>query len=101
MTAASYWSLLEPAIEMCKESGVYGSEGQFAFVPVAVGFLFGAIFVFGTDKFLDYLGINSTNMMMSEYYLSFLLIAAVGCIILVYTDTNAHCVVLTTNFFSL
>ncbi|XP_047516967.1 zinc transporter ZIP11 [Pieris napi] len=65
MTAASYWSLLEPAIEMCKESGMYGDEGQFAFVPVAVGFLFGAIFVFGTDRFLDYLGISSTNMMIS------------------------------------
>ncbi|XP_049873967.1 zinc transporter ZIP11 [Pectinophora gossypiella] len=65
MTAASYWSLLEPAIQMCKDSGSYGSEGQFAFLPVAVGFLFGAIFVFGTDKFLDYLGINSANMMMS------------------------------------
>lgn len=71
MTAASYWSLLEPAIEMCKDSGVYGTNGQFAFIPVAAGFLFGAVFVFGTDKFLDYLGINSANMMMSEYFLLF------------------------------
>lgn len=67
MTAASYWSLLEPAISMCKSSSNYGSEGQYAFLPVAFGFLFGAVFVFGTDKFLDYLGINSTNMMISEY----------------------------------
>lgn len=67
MTAASYWSLLEPAIEMCKTSGTYGEEGQYAFVPVAAGFLFGAVFVFGTDKFLDYLGINSTNMMISKW----------------------------------
>lgn len=67
MTAASYWSLLEPAIEMCKTSGFYGDKGQYAFAPVAVGFLFGAIFVYGTDRFLDYLGLNSTNMMMSEY----------------------------------
>ncbi|XP_053606335.1 zinc transporter ZIP11 [Plodia interpunctella] len=62
MTAASYWSLLKPAIEMCEESEMYGS---FAFLPIAGGFLFGAIFVFGTDKFLDYLGINSTNMMFA------------------------------------
>lgn len=67
MTAASYWSLLEPAISMCKSSSNYGSEGQYAFLPVAFGFLFGAVFVFGTDKFLDYLGINSTNMMISKY----------------------------------
>lgn len=66
MTAASYWSLLEPAIEMCEKSGIYGENGQYAFVPVAAGFLFGAIFVFGTDKFLDYLGISSTNMMISK-----------------------------------
>ncbi|CAB3251742.1 unnamed protein product [Arctia plantaginis] len=65
MTAASYWSLLEPAINMCKASTTYGSEGQFAFIPVACGFLFGAVFVYGTDKFLDYLGLNSTNMMMT------------------------------------
>ncbi|KAL0822456.1 hypothetical protein ABMA28_004520 [Loxostege sticticalis] len=65
MTAASYWSLLKPAIEMCEKSPMYGDKGQFAFVPIAAGFLLGAVFVFGTDRFLDYLGINSTNMMMS------------------------------------
>ncbi|XP_072947292.1 zinc transporter ZIP11 [Epargyreus clarus] len=65
MTAASYWSLLEPAINMCRESGMYGEDGQYAFLPVAAGFMFGAVFVFATDKFLDYLGLNSTNMMMT------------------------------------
>lgn len=68
MTAASYWSLLQPAIDMCKESKAYGENGEYAFVPVAGGFLFGAVFVFGTDRFLDYLGISSTNMMISEYF---------------------------------
>lgn len=67
MTAASYWSLLEPAIEMCAESKVYGENGEYAFLPVACGFLFGAVFVFATDRFLDYLGISSTNMMISKY----------------------------------
>ncbi|KAI5645345.1 ZIP zinc transporter domain-containing protein [Phthorimaea operculella] len=65
MTAASYWSLLKPAIELSEISGHYGAEGQYAFIPVSAGFLFGAIFVFGTDQFLDYLGISSTSMMMS------------------------------------
>ena len=50
MTAASYWSLLAPGIEMATESGTYGEDGQWAFVPVAVGFVLGAGFVFGTDK---------------------------------------------------
>ncbi|KAI8426182.1 hypothetical protein MSG28_005117 [Choristoneura fumiferana] len=62
MTAASYWSLLDPAITLCEKQGIYG---KFAFLPVALGFLLGAVFVFGTDVFLDYLGLNSTNMMMS------------------------------------
>lgn len=70
---------------MCKESGVYGSEGQFAFIPVAAGFLFGAIFVFGTDKFLDYLGINSANMMMSEYFVISLNYSSV-----IWVDMNIH-----------
>ncbi|KAF3853210.1 hypothetical protein F7725_013898 [Dissostichus mawsoni] len=42
MLAASYWSLLAPAIGMAEDSGKYGS---FAFVPVAVGFTLGAAFL--------------------------------------------------------
>ena len=54
MTAASYWSLLAPAIDMAQESGYYGNEGQYAFVPVAAGFLLGAVFVYGADRLLPY-----------------------------------------------
>uniref|UniRef100_A0A3B4Y9C6 Zinc transporter ZIP11 n=1 Tax=Seriola lalandi dorsalis TaxID=1841481 RepID=A0A3B4Y9C6_SERLL len=46
MLAASYWSLLAPAIDMAEDSGKYGS---FAFVPVAVGFTLGAAFVYFAD----------------------------------------------------
>lgn len=64
MIAASFWSLLAPAIELAESSGLYGANGQYAFVPVAIGFLFGAIFVFATDKVITYLGINSASMMI-------------------------------------
>lgn len=47
MTAASYWSLLAPAIEMAEKSGVYGEKGAFA--PVAVGFFLGGVFVLISD----------------------------------------------------
>lgn len=46
MLAASYWSLLAPAIDMAEDSGKYGA---FAFVPVAVGFTLGAAFVYFAD----------------------------------------------------
>lgn len=46
MLAASYWSLLAPAIDMAEDSGKYGS---FAFLPVAVGFTLGAAFVYFAD----------------------------------------------------
>ncbi|NWS94633.1 S39AB protein, partial [Mionectes macconnelli] len=46
MLAASYWSLLAPAIEMAEESGSFGA---FAFLPVAVGFSLGAAFVYFAD----------------------------------------------------
>ncbi|KAG8008967.1 Zinc transporter ZIP11 [Nibea albiflora] len=46
MLAASYWSLLAPAIDMAEDSGKYGS---FAFLPVAVGFALGAAFVYFAD----------------------------------------------------
>ncbi|XP_078316626.1 zinc transporter ZIP11-like isoform X2 [Crassostrea virginica] len=66
MTAASYWSLLNPAIEMAEHSGFYGDKGQWAFVPVAIGFVFGAAFVYGADIFMPYLGAdNPSSLMMS------------------------------------
>uniref|UniRef100_A0A1L8DEI9 Zinc transporter ZIP11 n=1 Tax=Nyssomyia neivai TaxID=330878 RepID=A0A1L8DEI9_9DIPT len=65
MIAASFWSLLAPAIELAEASGTYGENGQFAFIPVAAGFFLGSIFVYGTDKIISYLGINSTSMMIA------------------------------------
>ena len=55
MTAASYWSLLAPAIEMAESSGNYGANGEWAFVPVAIGFALGAAFVYGADILLPHL----------------------------------------------
>jgi len=56
MLAASYWSLLAPAIEMAGDSGSYGN---FVFIPVSVGFIAGAMFVAGADTLLPYLVITS------------------------------------------
>lgn len=61
MIAASFWSLLNPAIEMAENSHLYG---VYAFLPVSGGFLLGAIFVYGCDKLMSYLGLNSSNMMI-------------------------------------
>ena len=55
MTAASYWSLLAPAIEMASQSGIYGENGQYAFVPVSAGFFLGAAFVYYADILMTYL----------------------------------------------
>ena len=52
MLAATFWSLLEPAIEMADLSGVYGA---FAFVPVVVGFVAGAAFVYLADVILPHM----------------------------------------------
>ncbi|MCB9425971.1 MAG: ZIP family metal transporter [Flavobacteriales bacterium] len=52
MVAASYWSLLAPAIEMST------GEGFVKVIPAAVGFLLGAAFLFGLDKILPHLHIN-------------------------------------------
>ncbi|XP_047234025.1 zinc transporter ZIP11-like isoform X3 [Girardinichthys multiradiatus] len=56
MLAASYWSLLAPAIDMAEDSGKYGS---FAFLPVAVGFTLGAAFVYFADLVLPLLGVGA------------------------------------------
>ncbi len=52
MVAASFWSLLAPGIEMSP------GEGFIKVIPAAVGFLFGALFLFGLDKVLPHLHIN-------------------------------------------
>lgn len=71
MIAASFWSLLAPAIELAESSGTYGKKGEYAFIPVAGGFLLGSIFVFVTDKIISYLGINSSHMMIGMYAIKF------------------------------
>ncbi|XP_066990040.1 zinc transporter ZIP11 [Macrobrachium rosenbergii] len=61
MTAASFWSLLAPAIEIAETSGSYGAEGEWACFPVAVGFLAGALFVYGADQVMgstDFLSLS-------------------------------------------
>jgi zinc transporter, ZIP family len=52
MVAASFWSLLSPAIEMTKD------EGFAKVMPAAIGFFLGALFIFGLDKVLPHLHIN-------------------------------------------
>jgi len=49
MIAASYWSLLAPAIEMAEDSGIP------AWVPATAGFLLGGIFLWTADKLIPHL----------------------------------------------
>ncbi len=53
MIAASFWSLLAPAIEMAEKNG------QTGWVPAAVGFLVGGAFLFGIDKLLPHLHLEA------------------------------------------
>ncbi len=53
MVAASFWSLLNPSIEMSEK--IYPSM---PWMPAAVGFLIGALFLFGLDKIMPHLHIN-------------------------------------------
>ncbi|XP_056362208.1 zinc transporter ZIP11 isoform X2 [Oenanthe melanoleuca] len=55
MLAASYWSLLAPALELAEQSGAFGA---FSFCPVAAGFALGAAFVYGADLLLPVLGFS-------------------------------------------
>lgn len=50
MIAASFWSLLSPAIEMAEASGDLP-----AWIPATTGFLMGALFLWLTDKILPHL----------------------------------------------
>lgn len=51
MTAASFWSLLLPAIEISEH--LYGGDNKlWSLIPVVVGFFLGAGFVYLADIFL-------------------------------------------------
>ncbi len=52
MIAASFWSLLAPAIEMAEESGVA------SWVPAVVGFLAGGVFLRIVDRILPHLHLD-------------------------------------------
>lgn len=52
MVAASFWSLLAPAIEMSH------GDGFVKVIPAAVGFALGALFLYGLDQLLPHLHIN-------------------------------------------
>nr|XP_018898972.1 PREDICTED: zinc transporter ZIP11 isoform X2 [Bemisia tabaci] len=67
MIAASFWSLLAPAIEMAENSGSYGKNGAFAFVPVAIGFFIGSLFVFLTDHCISMFGLCSVGNVISMH----------------------------------
>lgn len=49
MIAASYWSLLAPSIQISTEQNII------SWLPAAVGFFLGSIFVYGIDKVLPHL----------------------------------------------
>lgn len=61
MTAASFWSLLEPAIENVKENSLFNLSDKLAFLPASIGFLLGALFVYFTDHLISKYGIESSH----------------------------------------
>lgn len=73
MIAASYWSLLAPAIEMSE------GEGFTKVFPAACGFFLGSLFLFCLDKILPHLHINfkETEGMKSPWQRTTLLVLAI------------------------
>ncbi len=75
MIAASFWSLLEPAIQMAEESGVT------SWIPAVVGFLSGGIFLFAVDKILPHLHmslrIDEAEGIKTSWQRSILLVMAI------------------------
>ncbi|MCH7410860.1 ZIP family metal transporter [Belliella sp. DSM 111904] len=76
MIAASFWSLLAPSIKHSEELFPYPS-----WVPAAVGFLTGGLFIFGLDKLMPHLHINFDNSesegMKTKWHKSTLLLLAI------------------------
>ncbi len=75
MIAASFWSLLAPAIEMSEALSVP------AYVPAAVGFLSGAVFLFLADKIMPHLHlglpVEKSEGIKTKWHRSILLVLAI------------------------
>lgn len=75
MIAASYWSLLAPAIEMSEKSG------STPWVPPVIGFLAGGAFLFLVDRLLPHLhmglSINQAEGIKTSWQRSILLVLAI------------------------
>lgn len=75
MIAASYWSLLAPAIEMAEADGTPG------YIPAAIGFLLGGVFLFIADKLIPHLHIgfpkDSAEGIKTKWQKSVLLVLAI------------------------
>lgn len=75
MIAASFWSLLKPAIEMAEESGTT------SWVPALVGFLSGGAFLLLVDKILPHLhlglSIDKAEGIKTSWQRSVLLVLAI------------------------
>ena len=75
MIAASYWSLLAPAIEMTEEAG------GIPWIPATVGFLLGGAFLWGVDKILPHLHIGypteAAEGLQTSWHRSVLLVLAI------------------------
>jgi ZIP family zinc transporter len=76
MVAASFWSLLAPSIEYSEK--LYP---DFPWMPAAVGFLAGALFIFALDKFMPHLhinfGENESEGMKTKWHKTTLLLLAI------------------------
>ncbi len=75
MVAASYWSLLAPAIEMAEKDGGKG------WVPALAGFLGGGLFLWAVDKVLPHLHLgfpmNEAEGIKTQWRRSILLVLAI------------------------
>ncbi len=76
MLAASFWSLLAPSIEYSEKS-----YPNYPWMPAAVGFTLGALFIYFLDKFTPHLHINfgeeENEGMKTQWHKSTLLILAI------------------------
>ena len=67
MLAASYFSLLAPAIQFAQESGQYGETGTWSFVPASIGVLLGGLFVHLSDRLLPHSETDTVTLLAAQH----------------------------------
>lgn len=64
-------NVIKCIVELTKSSDVFGGNAFLEVIPVTIGFLLGALFVYVADRILDSMGVASPAVALGQFTFQF------------------------------